>query len=182
VQRSVDLGQAAAGGLQFRDRRPARGGREAEVRAAARVPAQRVHQDGTAIRVRPAAGENAGAVRVAGRAEEGAHVAGRARRDDAGRRRAVRPVHVRHVSDAAAPDRPARAAVHEGASAAPAQDAPGRDRQAAVQEGPNRVPEAQAVRARTIRTPGPQRRAKAVRLLRAYADAQRGHILLRGCF
>jgi len=36
------------------------------------------------------------------------------------------------VSDAAAPIRPAGAAVHEGAAAAPAQDASGRDRQAAV--------------------------------------------------
>lgn len=95
--------------------------------AAARVPAQRVHQVGTALRVRPPAGENAGAVRVAGRAEEGALVAGRARRDDTGRRRAVRPVHVRHVSDAAAPVRPAGAAVHKGAATAPAQDSPGRD-------------------------------------------------------
>lgn len=132
------------------------------MRAAARVLAQRVHQDGTALRLRPAAGEDAGAVRVAGRAEEGAHVAGRARRDDAGRRRAVRPVHVRHVPAAAAPVRPAGAAVHQGAAAPAAQDAAGRDRQAAVQEGPDRVPEAQAVRARALRTPGPQRRPKAV--------------------
>lgn len=151
------------------------------MRATARLPAQRVRKDGTALRVRPAAGENAGAVRVAGRAEEGAHVGGRARRDDAGRRRAVRPVHVRYVPVATAPDRSTGAAVHEGAAAAPAEDASGRDRQAAVQEGPGRVPEAQAARERSIRTSGPQRRAKAVRLLRPHAAAHRWHFLLRGC-
>lgn len=85
------------------------------------------------------------------------------------------------MPDAAAQVRPTGTSVHEGAAAATAQDAPGRDRQAAVQEGPDRVPKAQAVRARTVRTPGPQRRAKAVRLLQRHADAQGRHFLLRGC-
>jgi len=76
VRQAGDGRAIAAVGLQHADGRPVDGGR-VQLQPA-QLRAERVHKTGTALRVRPAGGQDAGAVRVAGGAQEGTVVAGRA--------------------------------------------------------------------------------------------------------
>jgi len=94
--------------------------------------------------VRPSDGQGAGAVRVAGRATQGADVAGRVGWHGTRRRRPVRAVLAHDVLGHIAQMRPAGSAVH--AVAAVLSVIADAYRPAPVQTSVGRVPEAQGVR------------------------------------